>query len=77
MLIRRIEGADKIFGDPGDVKTGCAGLPVMTVETESGVFFVSAWEPTPEELKRLLEGKSVHLWVRGPGHPVVALGVEE
>jgi hypothetical protein len=79
MLVRRIENATKVFGAPSDWKddgSSCAGLPVKEVETDQGKFMVSAWEPTPEELKALNEGKSVQLWVRGEGHPVVALLVD-
>jgi hypothetical protein len=78
MIVRRIEGATRVFGAPADWKDdgiSCVGLPVKEVETEQGVFQVSAWEPTPDELKLLQEGGSVLLWVRGSGHPVVALSV--
>lgn len=79
MLVQRIEGTTKIFGAPADWKddgSSCVGLPVKEVETEQGQFMVSAWEPTPDELKALNEGASVQLWVRGVGHPVVALMVD-
>lgn len=78
MLVKRIDGATKVFGAPADWKddgSSCVGLPVREVETEQGMFMVSAWEPTPEELKLLQEGVSVLLWIRGVNHPVVALTV--
>lgn len=80
MLIKRILGADHVFGAPPDwdhsKMQGCAGLPVRMVHTPDGNFMVSAWEPTPDELRRMIEGEPVYMWVRGlTGHPVVSLTV--
>jgi hypothetical protein len=78
VIVRRIEGATRILGAPTDwVDDGasCAGLPVRDVQTQVGPFMISAWEPTPEELRALNRGESLLLCVRGTGHPVVALGV--
>lgn len=80
MQIKMIEGATKILGAPKDWEPehgACAGLPVKEVVTENGVFLVSAWEPTPEEIRLIISGESIKLWIRGPGHPVVALTVGE
>lgn len=78
MQIKMIDGATKVFGapkdwDPTDVK--CQGLPVREVATDNGMFYVSAWEPTPDEIKQLINGETIKLWIRGPGHPVVAMSV--
>lgn len=79
MLIKRILGADMIFGAPPDWDAskmkGCAGIPVRNVDTPEGRFMVSAWEPTPDELRRMLDGEPVYLWVRGSGHPVLSITV--
>lgn len=78
MEIQRIEKADGVFGAPSDWKddgTSCEGLPVRLIQTDQGPFLVSAWLPTPDELAKLNAGATVKLWVRGPGHPVVALSV--
>lgn len=79
MLIKRIKGADMIFGAPPDWKAeemgDCIGLPIRNIQTPEGTFMVSAWEPTPAEMERMLDGEPVYLWVRGTGHPVVSLTV--
>ena len=79
MLIKRIMGADMIFGAPPDWDKAamgeCAGLPVRNVDTPEGRFMVSAWEPTPAEVRRIIAGEPVYLWVRGSGHPVVSVTV--
>lgn len=38
-------------------------------------FMVSAWRPTPAELKRINEGQPIFLHIQGQAHPVVALSV--
>lgn len=78
MIIKRIENATRVLGAPTDWKDDgakCVGLPVLDVETSDGPFMVSAWEPTTDELKALLLGETVKLWVRGTSHPVVAITV--
>lgn len=78
MIIKRIEGAHRVFGAPPDWNgedMSCGVLPVLDVQTPEGPFMVSAWEPSPEELKALLAGATIKLWVRGQIHPVVALTV--
>lgn len=75
MIIKRIEGATRVFGDPGDMESHCSTLAIRDVVTKDGNFMVSAWEPTPDELKALNNGASVQLWIRGNVHPVVAMDV--
>jgi hypothetical protein len=80
MINKQIAGATAVFGAPADwngVDMTCGALPVRRVETTEGTFLVSAWEPTPQELKALLAGETIKLWIRGTGHPVVALTVGE
>lgn len=38
-------------------------------------WMISAWQPSPAELKRLNEGKPVFLFIQGTVHPVVSLDV--
>ena len=38
-------------------------------------YMISAWQPTPAELKRLAEGKPIFLHIQGSAHPVVSLTV--
>lgn len=80
MIIKRIEGASRVFGAPPDwdgKDMRCGALPVVDVETPEGKFMVSAWEPSPQELQALMSGETIKLWIRGTGHPVVALTVGE
>lgn len=80
MLIKRIDKADVVYKAPEDWKQedgSCGDLAVRHVETENGVFMVSAWAPTPKELEMLLDGETIKLWIRGTGHPVVAMTVGE
>lgn len=70
MLIGNIEGANCIMrGNGKDV----ADLNV--IRTDDG--FISAWFPTPEELKALNDGAPVYLFIYGAGHPPVYLGVKQ
>jgi len=79
MLIKRIHGADVIFGVPPDWDKAtmgeCMGLPVRTVKTPEGTYMVSAWEPTPAEMQRMVDGEPLYLWIRGAVHPVVSVTV--
>ena len=78
MIIKRIANATRVFGAPTDWDGNdmtCGALPIRDVATPEGRFMVSAWEPTPTELAALQRGETVKLWIRGPGHPVVALTV--
>lgn len=79
MLIKLIEGWQKIWGAPAGwdpSKMGeCGGLPAKLTATEAGPMWESAWEPTPEELKNLNAGGTVHLFIGTLHHPVVALTV--
>lgn len=80
MIIKRIENATRNLGAPVDWdknEAHCSGLPIRDVITPSGPFMISAWEPTPEELKALQAGASVNLWIGGISHPVVAISVGE
>lgn len=78
MIIKRIENATRVFGAPSDwdgKDMTCGALPIRDVVTPEGPFMVSAWEPTPTELEALQRGETLKLWIRGAGHPVVALTV--
>jgi hypothetical protein len=80
MLIKRIENAYRLLGAPPDwdgKDMSCGVLPVRDVLTPEGQFMVSAWEPTPSELRMLSEGATLKLWIRGASHPVVAVTVGE
>lgn len=79
MEIKRIEGATRTFGAPHDwdkeAKGKCYGLPVRDVIQGGTPFMISAWEPSPQELKALMAGETLKLWISGTVHPVVCLSV--
>jgi hypothetical protein len=80
MIPGRITGATHDLGKPADwddSKGRCASLPVRQVLCAGELVMISAWQPTPEELRKLNLGESVHLMIWGNTHPVVALGVGE
>lgn len=83
MIPGRIGQATRYLGAPEGwepPKDGaCAHLAIRDVQTGPGDRWamLSAWEPTPDELKRLMAGALVHLLVSGKVHPPVAIGVGE
>ena len=73
MEIVKIEGATRVLGAPADWdhnKAECVGLPI--VDHPEG-WMISEWRPTQEELRALIEGGTVRLWVGGSAHPVVSI----
>lgn len=80
MLIKCIAGATRHLGAPPDWNgkdMSCGVLPVIDVPTPEGNFMVSAWEPTPSELRAMQAGHSINLGIRGSTHPVVFVHVPE
>lgn len=81
MLVQRIQRHTRVLGappgwDPSVDKNGpCMGLPIRDTVLSQTCFMLSAHEPTPEELKALLEGAPLILGVQGINHPVVFLHV--
>jgi hypothetical protein len=77
MIIARIVGTTRILGK----SQGYLGLPIRdelrntTVDGPQTPVMVTAWEPTPDELERLVKGALVQLCVVGTGHPPVMLEV--
>ena len=77
MQVAMIEGATRVIGK----SQGYLGLPIRderincTVNGEGTPAMVTAWQPTPDELARLLAGASVHLRILGTAHPPVMIEV--
>lgn len=72
MLIGHIRNANCILKGPSSMEN-CSDLPVVKKDG----MMVSAWMPTPAELKLLNDGQPVYLFVWGERHPPVALAVPE
>lgn len=79
MIIRRISGATRVLGQ----SQGYFGLPVRdevvdeTVNGPKTPCMVTAWEPTPDEIERLINGAPVHVRVLGTAHPPIMVDVGE
>lgn len=79
MIIARIPGATRVLGK----SQGYLGLPIRDELIEEGVnglgtpCMVTAWQPTPEEVERLINGASVHVRILGTVHPPVMVDVGE
>lgn len=79
MLIKMIRNAVKNWGAPSNwhPEMGvCGALPTAYEKGPGGAeFWVSAWEPTPEDLALLNAGGSIHLGVSANVYPVVFMRV--
>ncbi|MGD9613796.1 MAG: hypothetical protein AB7H90_01215 [Alphaproteobacteria bacterium] len=77
MLIGRIPGATRVLGQ----SQGYFGLPVRdeliheSVNGPGTPCMVTAWEPTPDELARLVRGAAVHVRILGNVHPPIIVEV--
>jgi len=81
MIIGRIRGATRVLGKPANWEetnpdTQCGALAIVDVPVEQGgPQMVSAWFPTPEEMKLLQAGQPVYLSIWGTSHPPVSIWV--
>lgn len=80
MIIRAIDGFTRCLAKPKDwdeEKFGpCTGLPILDhVDQNDQHSMISAWEPTPDEIKSLIAGAPIYLRVLGTIHPPVGLWV--
>lgn len=76
MDIVKHSSCNLLIGAPSDMQDGsCSVLPVHQHQDQNGVWSISFWKPSPEELALLNEGGTIALWVRASGrqHPVVGL----
>ncbi len=72
MLINAIEGATRRIGK----SQGYKGLPLRDeVCPVNGPQMVTSWQPTPDEIERIVRGAPIYLTVLGIGHPPVCLDV--
>lgn len=53
----------------------CGALPITRTECEGKPVVVSYWKPTEHELKALVDGGTVALWVLGDTMPPVSVEV--
>lgn len=77
MMIGHIQGATRVLGK----SQGYIGLPLRdemincTVGGEGTPAMVTAWEPTPEEIRRIVAGAPIYLRILGTQHPPVMMDV--
>ncbi|SDC29826.1 hypothetical protein SAMN05444678_102232 [Sphingomonas sp. YR710] len=79
MIIARIAGCTRVLGAPAgwtpETSGPCLGLPIRDEVNGDLPCMVSAWEPTPAELRAILSGAKIMLRIVGTGHPPVMLYV--
>lgn len=79
MLTKRIEGATRIMQPPAgwadQTDTHCVPLAIRDETIDGMNYMASTWEPTPDELHRLVCGAPIVLRILGTSHPVVSLDV--
>ena len=85
MINKMIRGFTRILGKPLDWKEEdhgkCGALAVLDLEEDvmgNGTIsnsMISAWDPTPDEMRKLKFGAPVYLRVAGVAHPPVAIWV--
>lgn len=68
----------KTLAAPADMPD-CSELPVAEITDESGIWSISFWKPSAEEIATLVAGGNIALWVNAQDddHPVVGLSVTE
>lgn len=77
MIIKRIEGTTRVLGK----SQGYIGLPLRDVVMTCSVggpdtpAMETAWEPTPDEIERIVAGAPIILRVVGTAHPPVMIDV--
>ena len=71
MLITRIEGATRSLGK----SQGYLELTIRDEVVHGQPRMVSAWEPTPSELKLLNTGATIKVSILGTIHPPILLEV--
>lgn len=74
-----IDGATRILGGPGleDLHIKDVTFKRNHLELTGTPGMVSAWEPTPAELKRIARGAPILLKILGADHPPVMIEVGE
>lgn len=65
--------SNAVFGAPPG-STDCADLPVTKAKLNGEDVIVSCWQPTEDEIARVLVGEPVYLCIVGRGMPPVSLG---
>ncbi len=79
MITVVIEKHSRVLGAPAgwtpETSGECYGLPIGDGMNGDQPCMVSAWEPTPAEIERIVAGEKIYLSVIGTGHPPVMLYV--
>jgi hypothetical protein len=79
MIPGRVANASRYLGAPlgwnPETDGPCGHLAIVDMDTTAGPAMMSVWEPTPEEIARIVAGANVRLIVVGRIHPPVELSV--
>ena len=71
MIIARIEGANRVCGQ----EQGYLGLPIRDEKIDGMNVMHMAFEPTPAELEKLLQGGKIIVSIIGNNPPPIILTV--
>ena len=67
--------ANLMLGRPSNMtEAECSSLPVHV--TTAPRQFISRWQPTADDLERLVRGEPIWIHVFGEGHPPIAVTTE-
>lgn len=78
MIPGHIHGATRQLGKPDNMTDEqCVPLAIKDTRIDGCNVMVSAWFPSPDEVRKMMAGQPVHLYVWGTGHPPVGLEVPE
>lgn len=70
-----LTNATRRLGAPANWNHELSGICHTLEICDREGWMISAWQPSPAELKRLNEGKPLFLHIQGTVHPVVGLAV--
>jgi len=70
-----LENPSRRIGAPREWDHSQAGLCHTLEVWDQDGYMISAWQPSPSELKQINEGHPILLWISGTVHPVVSLTV--
>jgi hypothetical protein len=71
-----LQNPDVVLLPPPDMPE-CGTLTAVKFDEGGSRGFVSVWQPSPDELRALVQGGCVTLAIVGTGHPPVAVGVQD
>jgi len=67
-------GANLVLNKPADMTDEqCSPLHVQKVTSQGFPYYISAWQPSEEDIAAINQGRPVFLQITGAAHPPVSL----